>query len=1321
MKRNILFMFFLLPFIAMGQTYKYIGIEDGLSNRRIFNIQKDSKGYMWFLTNEGMDRYNGKEIKHYKLADEENKGDAQIRLAWLFREKEDLWIVGKTGRIFEYQHQFDRFTLTYKPANLSQSVPYSYLDNQGNVWLCGKDSITLYNTQSNQVARIFNPLRSNITSMVQSDNAHFFIATEKGLRYCSMDDNELQPIPILPLDEIKGQISKLYYHKALKRLFIGTFENGIFAYDLPTRQILHPETDLSDVNITQISPLNENELLIATEGMGVYKIQANSGVIQPYLTANYESNNEMMGNIINDIYVDEQKRIWLANYPTGITIVDSRYQNYHWIKHSMGNRQSLINDHVHTVIEDSEGDLWFGTSNGISLYNTKTRQWHSFLSSFDKQLKDKNHIFIALCEVTPGVIWAGGYTSGIYKINKKALSVEYFSPFLLTPFNMRPDKYIRDMIKDSEGNIWSGGYYNLKCFDLKNNKVQLYPGVNSITSIREKDNDHMWIGTATGLYLLNKNTSQYKYIEIPGESTYINTLYQASNGLLYIGTNGSGVIIYNPDKNTFQQFHTGNCALLTNSIFTILPEADGNIIMSTENGITCFSTKDKLFYNWTKEQGLMSANFNASAGVLLKDKGFIFGSIDGAIEFPKNIKFPHYHFSKIILSDFQLSYQPVFPGEENSPLTEDIDDTKVLRLTHNQNTFSLKVSTINYDFPSNVLYSWKLEGFYTAWSPPRTENMIRFTNLKPGKYKLHIRAVSKEEQNVIFEERTIDVIIAHPAWLSFWAILCYIVLGILLLFIITRIIYLRKQKKISDERTQFFINTAHDLRTPLTLIKAPLEELSDKEQLTPSGLNSMKTALKNVDALLRLTTNLINFEHTEVYSPKLYIAEFELNAYMQNLCNSFYSYSVTKNIDFTYESNFKEMKVWFDKEKMDSILKNIISNALKYTPDDGHVSVCVTDNKDTWKVKVTDTGIGIPTEEKKKIFKLHFRGSNAVNSKITGSGIGLMLVWKLVKLHGGKINIESTEHQGTVIRLIFHKGYEHLHHYSIVEPNQELPVKEVIEQETAAETPEELEEMIGVALLQRVLIVEDNDELRSYLTTSLSGAYTVQACSNGKEALIIIKEFWPDLILSDIMMPEMRGDELCAAIKTNIETSHIPIVLLTALNDEKTILGGLATGADAYITKPFSIKMLKARLSNILSNRALLQQKYAMPTKLGAEKPELLPAGANALDWKFITDVKNNIKNNIDNTDFTVDALCSLHNMSRTSFYNKLKALTGQPPADYIKEFRLNMAAQLLQEKKYSITEVAEMTGFCDSKYFREVFKKRFNVSPSKYGKEDKE
>lgn len=256
-----------------------------------------------------------------------------------------------------------------------------------------------------------------------------------------------------------------------------------------TQEIIRPDADLSDVNIARISPLNETELLIATEGMGVYKVNVNTCELEDYIIANYQSYNEMNGNNINDVFVDEEKRIWLANYPTGITVIDNRYENYHWMKHAMGNAQSLINDQVQAVIEDHEGDLWFGTSNGISLYNSKTGQWHSFLSSFNHQLKDKNHIFITLCEVAPGIIWAGGYTSGIYKINKETLSVEYFSPYLLSHVNMRPDKYIRDIVKDSRGHIWSGGYYNLKCFDLETNSARLYPGLNSITSIVEKDKE----------------------------------------------------------------------------------------------------------------------------------------------------------------------------------------------------------------------------------------------------------------------------------------------------------------------------------------------------------------------------------------------------------------------------------------------------------------------------------------------------------------------------------------------------------------------------------------------------------------------------------------------------------------------------------------------------------------------------------------------------------------------------------------------------------------------------------------------------------------
>lgn len=475
---NIVCFLFLLPLIATAQTYKYIGVENGLSNRRIFDIQKDSIGYMWFLTNEGIDRYNGKDIKHYKLIGENKESSSPIHLGWLyFEEKGKLWVIGKAGRIFQYNQEHDVFNKVYKLPKTPVNISYGYMDHNHRIWLCSRYSIALYDTQTGETHQMPNELKSSITSIEQVDNDHFFMATNKGVRYVKLENEALQIVPLEPLDKIQAQISALHFHQESQRLFIGTFEKGVFAYDIRQQRIIHSNTDLSDVNIARIRPLNRTELLIATEGMGIHKINVNSCISEPYITSSYKSYNEMNSNNINDIYIDEEKRIWIANYPEGITIIDNRYKNYNWIKHSIGNRQSLVNDQVHSVIEDSDGDLWFGTSNGISLYQSKTGQWHSFLSSFDHQLKDKNHIFITLCEVSPGIIWAGGYTSGVYKINKRTLSVEYFSPYLLSPDNIRPDKYIRDIVKDSKGYIWSGGFYNLKCFDLSLNSVRLYPGI----------------------------------------------------------------------------------------------------------------------------------------------------------------------------------------------------------------------------------------------------------------------------------------------------------------------------------------------------------------------------------------------------------------------------------------------------------------------------------------------------------------------------------------------------------------------------------------------------------------------------------------------------------------------------------------------------------------------------------------------------------------------------------------------------------------------------------------------------------------------------
>lgn len=1029
MKKLFFFFIFLVSsFLTTAQTYKYIGVKDGLSNRRVYAIQKGPKGYMWFLTHDGIDRYNGKEFKHYKLMDGEEEINSMMNLNWLYTDSQGrLWEIGKHGRVFCYESKHDRFQLIYKlPKSETQGlhipVSYGFVDDNSTIWLCNQKNIYLHDSNTKETVIIRNEINESITDIEQIDTSHFFIGTDVGVHYAELKNNVLSLNPCEKLDTLRLQINELFFHKSSRKVFIGTFQRGIYVYDLNLHKAFHIKSGLVDVSINRICTFGDKEILIATDGAGVYKMNVDTYQSEPYIVADFNRYNAMNGNTIYDIYVDDDQRIWMANYPIGITVRNNKYSDYEWIKHSVGNRQSLINDQVNAIIEDSEGDLWYATNNGISLYNERTGQWQSFLSVFNENHKNQNHTFISLCEVSPGIIWAGGYSSGIYQIDKKKGTVSFFTPALFGGTNIRPDKYIRSIVKDSEGYIWSGGYYNLKKIDFIHKKINFISGLDGITEIKEKDREYMWIGTTNGLYLLEKATGKHQYITMPVESSYICSLYQAPGGLLYIGTNNSGLLIYDPVQKSFEHYHKDNCALISNNIYTILSDGKDDILLSTEHGLSGFYPKEKVFHNWTKEQGLHSDHFNASSGTLRKNGNVIFGSTDGAIEFPRDMAMPREYDSRMIFSDLRVFYQTVYPKDEGSPLVLDIDETKSLRLKYNQNIFSLQVSSINYDYPSLILYSWKLEGFYDGWSRPGEENVIRFTNLNPGHYTLRVRAISNEDRRIVLEERSMDIIIEQPAWLSIWALLLYALILIAIAGIALRIIVLRKQRKISDDKIRFFVNTAHDIRTPLTLIKAPLEELSDRETLSKDGIDNLNTALRNVNALLRLTTNLINFERADTYTNNFHVSEYELGAYISETINTFRPYASVKHINLTYESNFRYLNVWLDKDKMDSILKNIVSNALKYTPDGGSVHVYAYEAEDTWNIEVSDTGIGIPLAEQKKLFKMHFRGSNAINSKVTGSGIGLLLVWKLVHIHKGKLSFTSTEGKGSCIKVSFPKG-----------------------------------------------------------------------------------------------------------------------------------------------------------------------------------------------------------------------------------------------------------------------------------------------------------
>ena len=1272
---------------------------------------------MWFLTQEGVDRYDGKHIKHYNFSDDSMKLDSRIALNWLYMDSGNiLWVIGQKGRIFRYDSQHDKFELAYVHPELIRNksqafLNYGYLDKSDRIWLCYKDSITWYDIRTGTTLHMPTPVNGEITAIEQTDGNHFFIGTGSGLFHTGIEKGKLNIMPNKVVEGIGTSVHELYYHAVSKQLFVGNYKEGILIYDVGKTGKIIPCQSPNNVEINRIVALNAHELLVATGGKGVYKLDMNTCMSEPYITADYNSYNGMNGNNINDIYVDEEERIWLANYPTGITIRNNRYGSYDLIRHSLGNSLSLVNDQVHDVLEDSDGDLWFATSNGISLYQTDTKEWRSFLSSFDPVPDDENHIFLALCEASPGVIWAGGFMPGICKIEKrKGFKISHISPAAIA--GVRPDQYIFDIKKDSAGDVWSGGYHHLKRINLETKSVRLYPGVNSITTIQEKDTRQMWIGTRMGLYQLDKESGVYLYVDLPIESPYICALYQRNDGILYIGTRGAGLLVYDINKKKFiHQYRTDNCALISDNIYTILPRQDESLLMGTENGITIYSPREHSFRNWTREQGLMSVNFNTGSATTYSKNTLVFGGNDGAVRFPIDIQIPEPHYSRLLLRDFMIAYHPVYPGDDSSPLEKDIDETDRLELAYGQNSFSLDVASINYDYPSNILYSWKIDGFHKEWSRPSLDNRIVVRNLPPGSYTLQIRAISNEEKYKTYETRSIQIVITPPAWASVWAMAGYAILLVLVMAIIFRIIILHRQKKVSDEKTRFFINTAHDIRTPLTLIKAPLEEVIENRMVKEQALPHINMALKNVNALLQLATNLINFERVDVYSSTLYVSEYELNSYMDNVCATFRKYAEMKHVRFVYESNFDYLNVWFDSDKMGSILKNILSNALKYTPEGGSVRIYACEEGNSWSIEVKDTGIGIPSCEQKKLFRNCFRGSNVINLKVTGSGIGLMLVYKLVKLHKGRIHIQSTEHEGTCVQVTFPKGNSHLHKAKFISPKTPNECSETI---VSGGTPGLLSMEISQVngSLQRILIVEDNDDLRNYLIDMFKTGYNVQSCPDGKEALVIIREFDPDLVISDIMMPEMGGDELCSVIKGDLEISHIPVILLTALGDEKNMLEGLEIGADAYITKPFSVGILKATVKNILANRALLRQVYNSIE----DREQTLPVNCtNTLDWKFIASVKECIENNMGNSDFNVDMLSSQHHMSRTSFFNKLKALTGYAPADYIRMIRLQHAAQLLKQGEHTVTEIADMVGFSDAKYFREVFKKYYNVSPSKF------
>ena len=1312
---------FFLPLQA--QIFEYIDMDNGLSSRRVLSIQQDKQNYIWILTHKGLDRYNGKQFKHYQLHRCNNPLSFYPNLNFLYTDKDStIWEVGKDGFVFRYDEQRDSFQLAFDlratfPALKKAPISSVYMDSEANIWFCTNQSQYIYNYHQSKNYQLSPVISDKIICITQAEKNKYYLASEHLLYEVQLKGEQLTEIKKIQLPNVH-LIDHIYYHNPTKQLIINTLLDKLFIYDIKEKQLESIGNSMKDIGVNKIIPSKKEKdvLLIATDGDGVYKLNLKQLTLNHFLKEDTRKPNKMNGSIIKDIYMDSANRIWNVIYPTGITIYTEKYPAYEWFMHSANYTNSLANNCINGVMEDSEGDSWYATSNGICYFDVSENKWINFSPSHSPNgERSENHIFTSLCESSPGIILAGGYMSSIYKIDKRTKEVTFFQQQ-----NIRqgegPDKYIRSIYRDNERLIWIGGFYRLKSYSLTTKEVCEYNIGYPITCITQKDEHSLWIGTINGVFVFDKLKKQAIPLDTEFDIQCINMIYNDPSGnYTYFGTYGDGLFIFEKKTRKVTRYYDENCGLISNNIYSIVPDRNGDLYLGTENGLSFFDIKANKFINWTKEQGLLAASFNPNAAIHSRDGYMIFGSNEGVIVLPDSIQLPETFSSHMIFSDLSIMYRTVHPGEKNSPLTQALDKTSCIELDYDQNTFSMNVSSINFDNPSNIMYSWKLEGFYDRWSPPSSDNLIRYTNLSPGNYTLRVRAILMDNHQIL-EEREIQILIGRPIWMTFWAFLLYALIIIGISYAIIRYQMIRRDKQISQAKINFFMQTAHDIRTPLTLIKAPLGEILKNEQLTEQGTTNLNLAIQSTDNLSELANNLMDFQKEELYSSKISVVRYELNQYIQNYMQQFKAYAEQKGIDFQYKSSFTSLEVWIDQNKIDSILQNLLSNALRYTPKGGSVTIETDHNKNRWILTIKDTGIGIPKEDQKKLFKFLFRGKNATNQLITGSGVGMLLTYRLIKNHEGKISFSSTENVGTTFQLSFPIQSEH---YQYRNEGVDQNLRTVLLQDgIVAPMPEaEQTQITAHPDSPRIMIVEDNASLRLFLMKSLSDIYQVDGAENGQEAIDKIKVQQPDLIISDVMMSVMDGETMCRTLKSDIETSHIPITLLTALGDKKDILRGLETKADMYITKPFDLMVLRANISNILENREIIRKKLQQASVNIESKTEDIPMPTN-LDNEFMQKVTVLVKENL-GKDLTVDTLCAGMNMSRTSFYNKIKALTGMAPNDFIRNIRMQEAAALLKSQRYTVAEVADMMGFADPKYFTDTFKKFYGVPPSIYKKNE--
>jgi len=1308
MKFRFLYLFLLLgviPLFVHAQGFKYLNINNGLSSNQVFQVEKDGMGFMWFITNMSIDRFDGSQIKHYRLREDNVEYERYPSFTqMLLNNNGEILIALQGGKIFKYNKHLDDFELVF---DIKKKIDYddllllyAYVDTNNRFWFLTNHGVFLFNSVKDDFKSLFIFDNEIPTRIVEDDDGFFYMGTNKCLyKLAETTPGNFALSQRIVFGHQYGKVTCLLHQ--YNKIYIGTESKGLYVVRQDFREAKSLFPAIPHVVIRSVNYVPNDKIIVGTDGSGLYLLDFHADELISYFDSDRNAGNELTSNSIYDIAVDEDQRLWITTYANGVNMIDPLLANIQLYSHIHNEPNSLINNQVNVVLEDADGNLWIGTNNGVSCLQKSNHQWKHYLND-----RKRKAVIISLCEDSQGHIWAGSYGSGAFRIEKEHGRVTNFQKDDEKPQHSINTNYIYALYADDES-VWIGGLWGgLARYNVKNDTYKIYD-IEVLGEIKPLNENTLLLGTPVGFCMLDKASGRYQQYTNFGEDqkkNVVRSFYVVNENEIWLGSVGGGLLKFNTGTGDFQAYTTKD-GLPSNYIYSMENDGNGNIWITTERSIACFNRQTKQVYHVGEYLGLGNYSFVTQASAKRHNNNLVFGTTAGALELPLNkLTNVDVKTAKLILTDFRLFYNVVDVNGKNSPLRKAINETQTLSLTHKQNSFSFDFSAINYRSQKQIIYSYILEGFDQAWyTMPENNHTVSYTNISPGDYVFKLRALNKDTKALI-DERRIAIHISPPFWKSGWAFVLYITLFAIVLRFVIQYVKNTIEKQYTKEKIEFFVNMAHDIRTPVSLIKAPLNDLSEKEELTDHGKTALDIAIRNTDKLTFMITQLLDFQKADISSLHLTISKHELKAYMLEKKLLYEVEAERKRIRFTMEMDFDRLYVWFDGEKMDKIINNLLTNAIKYTPTDGSVTIKITHTENHWCLYIIDTGIGIPFSEQKHLFSRFFRAKNAINSKETGSGIGLLLTRKLVRLHGGTISFTSQENMGTTFELTFKKGAESFlkkessdWHKTRANKHKEEelvqpPIRETIEQKKAV----------------KILLAEDNDDMRWYLKSNLSIPYQIVEASDGQEALDLIQEDHPDLIIADYLMPRLNGDELCAKLKRSVETCHIPIIMLTALNDKKYVLKGFEFGADDYITKPFDIAILKAKIKNILQSRENLKQ--ALRSSNNKVNSEYI----NPLDKEFIEKAIQLIEENLEDPTFSMNDFCFGMGMSRSSLYNKLKALTDQGPNDFIKTIRLNKAKELLLTKQYNVFETSIMTGFSDPKYFSTIFKKHFGVSPSK-------